>query len=239
MLIAICDDLEKDCHLLKEYCLQYEALFQIPMEILLFRNAGELLQSKKVRTADALLLDIYMEGASGMDAAHILRNKGFQGAIIFTTNSKEHFAEGYEVEAIHYLLKPISWNAFQEAMRRTMSKRKKDPAYIHVNSNGMTLDIATNQICYIEVLGRKTIVHTDKTTLTIRESLTTLETMLGGDPFLRCYRYYIINMDHVLRMLEDSFLMREQTNIPISRDGRREIKKHYLSYIFEKAEVNQ
>lgn len=238
MLIAICDDQEKDCNLLKAYCLQYELLFRIPMEVLLFQNAGELLQSKKARTADAILLDIYMDGASGMDAAHILRNKGFQGAIIFATSSKEHFAEGYEVEAIHYLLKPISWNAFQEAIRRVISRQQKDSSFIHVNTGGITLDIATDHICYIEVLGRKTIIHTDKNTLTVRESLTTLETMLDGDPFLRCYRYFIINMDQVLRLLEDGFLMHDQQIIPISRDGRREIRRHYLSYIFKKAEVN-
>ena len=237
MLVAICDDQEKDCDLLKEYCQQYETLFHTTINTLMFYNAGELLQSKKARMADVILLDIYMDGASGMDAAHILRNKGYKGAIIFATSSQEHFAEGYEVEAIHYLVKPITWNAFQEALRRVASRQQKESAFIHVNTSGMTLDIAVAHICYIEVLGRKTIIHTDKNTLTVRESLSTLEAMLGGDPFLRCYRYFIINMDHVLRLMDDGFLMQDQTSIPISRDGRREIKKHYLSYIFKKAEV--
>ncbi len=85
MLVVICDDFQKDADLLYTYCKKYEHDYEMQMEILMFSNAGELLQSKKARTADVLLLDIYMEGTSGMDVAHILRSKGYTGAIIFAT----------------------------------------------------------------------------------------------------------------------------------------------------------
>lgn len=236
MRIAICDDQQKDCEILKNYCMQYQSVFSIPIEILLFTNAGELLRSKKTKDADAILLDIYMDEASGMDAARILRKKGYKGAIIFTTISQEHYAQGYEVAATHYLLKPISWEAFTEALSRIPMKSL--PSTIHVKSEGMDLEIAKNQIHYIEVSGHHTQLHTQTSTITIKESLSMIEKKLGGDPFLRCYRYFIINMDHVLRLKEEGFLMKDHQLIPISRDGAKEIRKRYLSYLFEKAEVN-
>ncbi len=78
------------------------------------KNAGALLQSKEVMHADILFLDIYMEGASGIDAANILRGKGYNGTLIFTTTSREHYAEGFDLAAAHYLIKPITWESFCE-----------------------------------------------------------------------------------------------------------------------------
>ncbi len=49
------------------------------------------------------------EGASGIDAANILRGKGYNGTLIFTTTSREHYAEGFDLAAAHYLIKPITW----------------------------------------------------------------------------------------------------------------------------------
>lgn len=237
MIIVICDDVKDDRELLISYCKRYEIEQHISLDLLIYKNAGELLQDKKARNANIMLLDIYMDGASGMDAAHILRNKGFTGAIIFTTISQEHYAEGYDVEAIHYLVKPITWDKFLESLHRVKKAGMLSTKSLHIQMGRMSLDIPFDKIYVIEVLGRKTILHTIHDEITLRESLSTLEKRLEGGPFLRCYRYYIINMDHVLRLTENGFLMRNQQVIPISRDGRNEIRKQYLSYIFKQAEV--
>ncbi len=238
MLIVICDDFQKDANLLYTYCRRYEHDYALHMEILIFSNAGELLQNKKARAADILLLDIYMEGTSGMDVAHILRSKGYTGAIIFTTRSQEHYAQGYEVEAIHYLVKPIQFSKFSEAMYR-ITRRKKKEGMLRITCGRDAISLPVNRIAYIEVLRRKTIIHTDKEQLIIRETLASLEERLKSEPFLRCYRSFLINMDFVLRLKEDGFLMRDRQIIPISRDNSHEIRNRYLEYIFKKEEVLQ
>lgn len=172
-----------------------------------------------------------------MDAAHILRNKGYDGAIVFTTTSQEHYAQGYEVEALHYLNKPVTWENFLEAIHRVRKHAGRDVKTIRVSNGAMFLDVPLDTICFIEVSGRKTILHTTRHNIVNRESLSLIEERLGGDPFLRCYRYYIINMDHVLRLNDQGFLMTNKQLIPISRDNRREIRTHYLSYVFDKVEV--
>lgn len=238
MLVVICDDFQKDADLLYTYCKKYEHDYEMQMEILMFSNAGELLQSKKARTADVLLLDIYMEGTSGMDVAHILRSKGYTGAIIFATRSEEHYAQGYEVEAIHYLVKPIKFLKFSEAMVRA-TKNKNKEGMLRITCGRDAVSLPVNRIAYIEVLRRRTIIHTDKEQLVIRETLASLEERLKNGPFLRCYRSFLINMDYVLRLKEDGFLMRDRQLIPISRDNSHEIRNRYLEYIFKKEEVIQ
>lgn len=237
MLIIICDDIISDREILHNYCNHYAKENRVPMTIMEFENAGTLLQCQDARSADVMLLDIYMDGMSGIDAAHILRQKGYRGALILTTTSQDYYADGYDVEAIHYLLKPISYQAFCESMRRVYERMNTITKKIRVTSTRNTFDIDISGIQYIEVYGHKTFIHTIKGDIKVNHSLVSLEERLGGDPFLRCYRYYIINMDFVKRMNDDSFLMKDNKEIPLSRDGRTALKNRYMSYIFKRMEA--
>ncbi|KMZ55348.1 LytR/AlgR family response regulator transcription factor [Dorea sp. D27] len=234
MLAIICDDFAADRQLLMDYCTRYAKEKHLAITAEGIENAGMLLRSHKSRNADVLFLDIYMEGASGIDAAHILRDKGFCGAIVFTTTSQEHYADGFDTDASHYLLKPVSWASFCEAMRRVRARLNLYERTLHVTSERIPLNIAVSGIQYIEVYGHKTILHTSKGEINVSQSLSSLEEALGGAPFLRCYRYFIINMDYVQKIMEDSFLMKDGRTIPISRDRKSQLRSRYMNYIFQK-----
>ncbi|QNM05142.1 LytR/AlgR family response regulator transcription factor [Qiania dongpingensis] len=236
MLAVLCDDRAADRELLADFCARYGKENRLPITTLAFENAGALLQSREARGADVLFLDIYMEGALGVDAARILRSKGFRGAIVFTTTSREHYADGFEVEAIHYLLKPVAWDTFCEAMRRVHDRSAAQARSVRVTAGHAEVDVDVSGLCYIEVYGHKTILHTGKGEVTVNQSLAALEEALGGDPFLRCYRCFIVNMDFVERVTDDAFLMKDGREIPLSRDGRAAIKNRYLSYVFKRME---
>ena len=236
MLAVICDDLAADRELLTGFCTLYAGENRLPIATLAFENAGALLQSREARSADVLFLDIYMEGALGVDAARILRSKCFRGAIVFTTTSREHYADGFEVEAIHYLLKPVSWAAFCESMRRVHDHSSIKARTMRVTTGRTMVDVDISGLRYVEVYGHKTILHTSKGEIAVGQSLSALEEALGGDPFLRCYRYFIVNMDFVKRVTKDTFLMKDGREIPLSRDGRAAIKNRYLSYVFKRME---
>lgn len=236
MLAVICDDLAADRKILLDFCNFYTKEYHLPIITLEFENAGSLLQSQEARNADVIFLDIYMDGASGVDAARILRGKGFCGAIVFTTTSEEHYADGFDVEAAHYLLKPMNWESFCEAMQRVHKRMNTDNRMIQVTVGRLEVNINVSGIRYIEVYGHKTLLHTIKGEMVVRQSLTDLQKRLGGDPFLRCYRYFIVNMDFVKRLNEDCFLMNDEKEIPISRDGRSVLKSRYMNYVFSQME---
>lgn len=238
MLVVICDDLAEDREILLNYCNQYAKEKKLPIATLLFENAGELLTNKEARAADVIFMDIYMEGALGSDAARILRGKGYRGALVFTTTSQEHYAVGFDVEASHYLLKPISWDSFCESMRRVQDRNNHSTSRkIRVTAGRNELDMDISGIKYIEVYGHQTIIYTVRGEVAVNQSLSALEERLGGDPFLRCYRYFIVNMDFVKRLNEDNFLMNDGREVPLSRDGRTNLKSRYMSYVFKRMEV--
>ncbi len=236
MLAVVCDDLACDRELLLGYCTRYAKENRLPVSTLSFENAGSLLQSREAGNADVIFLDIYMKGALGVDAARLLRGKGFRGSLVFTTTSREHYADGFDVEAVHYLVKPVTYFSFCEAMRRVRDRAGAPARQVRVTTGSMELDVDVSGIRYIEVFGHKTILHTVREELAVRQSLASLEQALGGDPFLRCYRYFIVNMDYVARLSEDSFLMKDGRKIPLSRDGRAGLKSRYLSYVFKRME---
>lgn len=236
MLAVICDDFTADRDILLDYCARYAKENRQRITTLTFNDAGALLQSRESRTADVIFLDIYMDGALGVDAARILRGKGFLGALVFITTSREHYADGFDVEASHYLIKPVSWTSFCEAMRRVNERMAVTTRKVRVTVGRDELDIDVSGIQYIEVYGHKTVLHTLRGEVTVRQSLSALEELLGGDPFLRCYRYFIVNMDFVKRLNENSFLMKDGLEIPLSRDTRAALKSRYMSYVFGRME---
>lgn len=237
MLAVICDDLAGDRELLSGYCTRYARENRLPIATLEFENAGALLQCQEAYCADVIFLDIYMEGSLGMDAARILRGKGYSGSLVFTTISVEHYADSYDVEATHYLGKPVSWEFFCESMRRVLKQTITSPRTVQVNIGRTKMEMDVSCIHYIEVYGHKTVLYTLHGEVNVNQSLAALASQLGGDPFLRCYRYFIVNMDFVKRMNEDSFLMKDGREIPLSRDGRAALKSRYLAYVFRRMDT--
>lgn len=130
----------------------------------------------------------------------------------------------------------MSWEAFCESMRRVHGRVKASVKRVRVTAGREPVDIDVSGIRYIEVYGHKTVLHTVRGEVAVRQSLAALEEALGGDPFLRCYRCFIVNMDFVKRLGEDSFLMKDGREIPLSRDGRAALKSRYMSYVFQRME---
>ena len=236
MLAFICDDLAEDREVLEQYCIRYQKEKEIEIQTMQFEDAGTLLQNEEIQNVDLLFLDIYMEGTSGIDAARILRGKGYSGTLIFTTTSREHYAEGFDLAAAHYLVKPISWEAFCTAVERCNKIGELHKQTIRVNIGRSELNVDIAGIRYIEVYGHKTIINTLRGEINVNQSLAALEQILQGKPFLKCYRCFLINMDYVQRIEGNIFLMKDNREIPISRDNRIQIKNRYLDYIFSKME---
>jgi len=236
MLIAFCDDNEKERTLLLEYATRYGARHSLHIEPRPYSDAESLLADPAVKQTAAMFLDIYMDGISGVEAAHILRERGYAGAIVLCTTSRDHFADGFIVDASHYLLKPVDFDNFSEAMRRVLRLTGKMARTITVQSGRDQLAIPVTQIQFAEVYNHETLLHLQGRTLTVVHSLAALEDMLGGEPFLRCYRSYIVNMDYVERIDDNAFVMKSGKHVLIARDGRKGIQSRYLAYVFSRME---
>lgn len=236
MQIAFCDDNQQERQLMLDYAARYKLEHGLFIKAHSYADAESLLHNSDIEQLSAVFLDIYMEGISGVEAARMLREKGYTGAVVLVTTSRDHFADGFAVDACHYLLKPVKYKDFSEAMRRVLRLTGAAARMVSVQSGRSQILVPAAQIQFAEVNNHVTQLHLQSQILTVRHALSELEDILGGEPFLRCYRSYIVNMDYVERIDAGSFLLKSGSRIPITRDGLQEIQSRYISYIFEKME---
>jgi len=238
MALAVCEDDEQDREKLLSFIVRYQQENELePSPPLCFTHARALLASEKARKADALFLDIMMRGKSGMEplgvhAARTFRAGGYKGSLVFITSSDGYYPEGFEVEAAHYLTKPFTYEQFCEAMRRVLKNIAPPERFISVPVNRAQTRIPTSVIRYVEVYGHQTLLHTVAEIFATTLPLNELEHILGGSPFLRCYRSYIVNMDHVARLEQGGFLMDDGSRVPIALRDMQGIKERYLAHCF-------
>lgn len=184
---------------------------------------------------DTALLDIMIDGRpAGVEAARALRRRGFHGPVVFLTTSRDYYADGFEVDAAHYLIKPYTYEMFREAMARIIRQAGRPCRTVELPLGRRRVPVAENEILYVEVYGKETMVHTRQENLRVLLPLREVEALLAGGPFLRCFRNCVVNMAHIAHAEEDTFLLDDGTRVPITLRVKEEIKGEYLDYRFEK-----
>ena len=108
---------------------------------------------------ELLLIDCMMPGLTGVELAKAIREKGQASEIIFTTAYMEYAAEGYETEALRYLLKPIEDEKLQEALTCYAQKREDDPVVEITGTQKRSIFVPASEILYVECIGRKVVVR--------------------------------------------------------------------------------
>jgi two-component system, LytTR family, response regulator len=206
-------------------------------------EAFDILRSKKV---DLIFLDIHMPKLSGIDFISSLDNKPY---FIFTTAYSEHAVEGFNLNAVDYLLKPIPFERFLKAVNKAHelftlrnSKRefmpvepefKKTDGFIMVKSDYQTQKIAINDIIYIEGLKDyvKIYIASGKTIVTLN-SLKNMADKLPSDVFIRVHKSYIVSINKINSIVRNRIIIGEKW-IPIGENYKPmfndTIRKHGFS----------
>jgi DNA-binding LytR/AlgR family response regulator len=181
-----------------------------------------------------IFLDINMPEISGIAFAKSI-NKSIK--VIFTTAYRDYAVEGFELQAVDYLLKPISFERLlksvntyfeiynkPEILTQTSSTEKID--FIFVRSNRQMLKIDFNDIIYIESFSDYIKIHIKNTTIITRETISAIEAKLPIKQFIRIHRSYIIAVKHIVSYTNEHIRI-QKTALPISRS----YKKQTLNYL--------
>lgn len=182
-------------------------------------EAHEALQSNEI---DLIFLDIQMPQISGVDFLKTLVNPP---KVIFTTAFSEYAVEGYELNIIDYLLKPISFERFAKAVNKaTVSEgvntnlgSKSAEDFMFVKSDKKLIKVFFNEIYYIEGLKDYVILHTPKGRLVTLQTMKSLESKLSDESFLRIHRSYIINIGHI-DILDGNTVIINKKGIPVGKN---------------------
>ena len=162
-LIALCDDeteqLQKTTQMIKEY--QYSHTGE-DFRVECFESADKMLDliEEKEYFPDLILMDIYMPDKMGIDAARELRQMGNRCRLVFLTTSREHALDAFEVEAVQYLVKPLSKEkmyALLDRFVREMEEARKK--YILLRTEGVVQRVAVDDITFCEAQGKVQYVH--------------------------------------------------------------------------------
>lgn len=230
MKIAVCDDNFVDRKQIAKYILQYANQFMLDFQIEMFETGIELLPAFQKTAYKIIFLDIFMKGISGVETAYKIREKDSESMIVFITTSPDFRAAGFDIGAVHYLLKPLTYKMVETALNRCKRLFVENEKYISIIANRHTARIRFRDILYAEVYGKCTIIHTRNGDLKTYTPLSKVAALLNGGPFLVCHRCYIVNMRYISGVFEDCFKLDNDEAIPIRRQGRQAIKDEYYRY---------
>ena len=159
---------------------------------------GEDLVERYTPDYDLILMDVEMPFMDGMTAAGYVREKDPEVVIVFVTNLAQYAIQGYSVNALDYILKPLSYFSFSQRLNRALQYvRRREADYITVSVKGGAVKLEVDGIYYAERLGRQIMLHTRTGILASTATLQQLEEALEGRGFARCNKGYLVNLEHV------------------------------------------
>lgn len=193
MKIAILEDERDYSALLTKYLERYGQETGNEFEISCFRTAEKMLEDYRAIYSIALL-DIELPGIDGMEAARRLREVDDKVIIIFITNMAQFAIKGYEVGALDFVVKPLSYADFRVKIGRAVTKAgNNEDREVCVPVVGGFKRLSSRRLTYVEVMGHRLIYHLDDETLETRSTMREAEKALVGCNFIKCNSCYLIN----------------------------------------------
>lgn len=231
MRIAICDDEQVQRELLGKYIRQWGSLRERKVEITDFENSEEFLFHREDdRAYDLLVMDIEMGDMNGMELVKKLRAEQDNVAVLFVTGYDQYMAQGYEVEALHYLLKPVQkeklFSVFDRAVARSTPEKKH---FFRTQTGAVSLPLSA--VWYAQARGHNCILYTDKQEYVLMYGISSLQKELEAEKeFISSHRSYLVNLKHVSAVEQLEIVMDDGTRLPVSRGNVKEVNQAFIQY---------
>ena len=202
-------------------------------------NAVEALSTLQEKRVDLMFLDIQMPQLLGTDFIRTLKKPP---KIIFTTAHRKFAVEGFELDAVDYLLKPISFERFLKGVNKVMEVSAQRPditrlsdntqekrtnlaeSFIHFRADRKILKVSLDDILYVESLKDYIKVVTKTKTIITKQSISSLEENLPAFAFIRIHRSYIVSINKIESYTNELIGLAKQ-ELPISRMYRHEVER--------------
>ena len=231
--VAICDDEATSVQLNKALTEKILKENMVDYEIDCFSDMQEMIDSlskvNNVHQYNVLLCDILTTDINGIEAAKRLRELGEQIDIVFISSTAEYALDGYSVQALRYIQKPVDIEKLSEALMISYRK-SQDRTGLSVISNGAPCTIKFDDIIYIESQAREIDIHFDGGMITTHVKISDVEKMLPDSLFFRCHRSYIVNLARIKRLERYDITMNNDEFIPVSQQLYSETKTRYFKY---------
>jgi len=228
MKITICEDNPIQSELMQKLVGEWSFKNKIPLDVDTYHSAESFLFSMSEKDpADILLLDIEMDEMTGVELAKKLRKDNNDVIIIFLTAIKEYVFEGYEVDALNYILKPVNkgslFNSLDKAVKKIDSEKDN---YLVLNKT----KVSQKDIVYLEALSHYIHVYTVDGMHKVKCSLSQILGELDSETFVQCHRSYIVGLRHVSSILKDEMLLEDGCRVPVSRTKYKVVNGAFINF---------
>ncbi|MBO5109519.1 MAG: response regulator transcription factor [Clostridia bacterium] len=227
--IAICDDEQNQIEYLTSVVSAWSNENGHICEIRTFPSAEAFLFAYEDDKAyDILLLDIEMKHITGVDLAKSIRKKDQTVQIIFITGYSEYISEGYEVAALHYLMKPVSKQKLFSVLDRAAEKIKQNEKCLNLPLSGEIVRVPLHEIKYLDVHQNYVTVH-GKADYTVKRTLGEFEGLLDSR-FTRVGRAMIINLTYIRRVTKTDVYLSDGTVLPLPRGAYEPLNRAIITH---------
>ena len=227
--IAIVEDEVLYADQLQEYLKKYEEEYRETFEISVFQDGDQIDHHYKAEY-DVILMDVEMRFMDGMSAAEEIRKMDTEVVIIFITNMPQYAVRGYEVDALDYVLKPITYFAFAQRLNRAIERiKKRTKRVISVNIKGSQIRMPIESVYYIESQGHTLIFHGVNGEVEAPGTMKEIQEKLRDEHFFRGNKGYLINLAHVDRVVEGCAVVAGE-ELVLSRGRRKEFMEALAGY---------
>lgn len=215
--ITICDDERVESVYLTELVREWARERQLAVQLSDYESAENFLfDCGDDMSADVLLLDIQMKGMDGVELARRIRRDNSSVQIIFVTGYADFIADGYDVSALHYLMKPVKADKLFEVLDRAVQRLSMRGSMIGLPVDGGIARIFADDIVYIEAFNHVLEINTTGEKHTVKMPLRELEGKLT-DNFVHCHRSCIVNMRYVKKITRTEITLDSGQTLPLSR----------------------
>ena len=239
MPVQIVDDLAAERTLLKgrlEWQLQRR---KVQADILEYESGETFLEAARKAPFTAAFLDIYMDGMTGMEAAKKLRKTDTDCLLVFITTSTDHALEGFQVRALHYLVKPLTEADIDALTDELLACIPQPDKYMELKVEGSEIHLRYQDIIYAEHFAHLIYVHTTvQKTLATRQPFKTFIASLKDDTrFFVCGRGVIVNLEHAKDLEGAAFRMADGSRVFVSQDLLKSARQALMEFLLQRGRM--
>lgn len=230
--VALCEDETIFSVELEKICCTILDKLMIEYEITLFDSSKAFICAFSIeqKRFDLMLLDIIMGDPNGMELARMIRQEDTKVAIIFVTSNRDYALQGYDVQALHYLMKPVD----KEILERLIASDYKDrfqTSFVVFKTGTIKRRIAMKDIISLETAGRKVTVTLSGETVSYSGKLTELLDQLPKDQFVRCHQAFALNVRNILELNHNEAITVNGKSIPVSRTFTKDVQRAFAKSV--------
>lgn len=231
MNFVICEDNRQESEWLQERIIAWARSEGIPALVTAYDSAEKFWFSYEDGIEmDALLLDIQMPGESGIELAKRLRGRQDRTPVLFITGIDDYMAEGYDVQAVHYLLKPVQQEKLEKCLEQVRRMQEKEEPSLLLQLEDGTVRLWQKDILKVEIFAHICIFTTPSKTYTTATSLRKVKEQLYPRWFVHSHRSILINLLHVESITHTKVFLTGGHEAEVSRRMYKELNQAFIDF---------